>query len=131
MTRSVSSWRRLVGCITAYAVAFQLALSGLVIVSHVALAAQGSEICSHATAGGDPSGQPPGDPAACPCGPACTMPACAAMIGLPPAATAITLSVAATPPRALRFGGTLGLPRPMAERPQNPRAPPGPDALAA
>ena len=71
--------RSIVALIAAYAIAMQTLLSAGVMLSHAAAAA---DICdAHNDAGGS-SGQPLGQGNDCPCGPACTMSACDAPVGV-------------------------------------------------
>jgi hypothetical protein len=113
----------LIGCLAAYTIAFQLALSGLLIVSHVT-AAQ-TEICAEHAASpvAEASGQPVDQHPVCPCGPACAIFACMALVGALPSRPRMAFALAgsqAPPCPALQ----LGAPRRAALGPHSARAPP-------
>ena len=130
-TRSRRGLRSLIGCFAAYAIAMQVAMSGFLVVSCLALGAvASSEICAeHGSAGGDSSGQ--SGYLICPCGPACVMSTCAAMVAAPVISTGIpepTSDIASPLPA---FGFERVSPTPASKGPHCPRAPPPPDVLAA
>jgi hypothetical protein len=121
--------RSLIGCFAAYAIAIQVAMSGFLVISCFASGAIApNEICAeHGSATGDGhSGY-----VVCPCGPACVMSACAAMVATPVASAGIlqpTNDIASPLPRfgLEQVSNTLDR-----KGPHCPRAPPTPDALSA
>jgi hypothetical protein len=128
--RSRRGLRSLIGCFAAYTIALQVAMSGFLVVSCLASGAvASSEICAeHGSAGGDSSGQ--SRYLICPCGPACVMSACAAVVGTPVISARIlqpTNDIASPLPG---FGFERVSPTPASKGPHCPRAPPPPDALA-
>ncbi len=72
----------MIAMIAAYAIALQALLSGGAIVAHAAAALQASTICATNGGANDAGGEPIGHQTDCPCGPACTMAACDAPMGL-------------------------------------------------
>jgi hypothetical protein len=118
-------WRGVVGCSLASAMALQLILSGLVVVSSIALlsAAPRAEHCV-TSSGEDESALPGNRHAACRCGPACTMSACATIVGGLQAKATIAWPTTASAVRAAPLDPRATLPRAMAEGPHSPRAPP-------
>jgi hypothetical protein len=123
--------RSLIGCFAAYAIAVQVAMSGFLVISCLASGAvASSEICAeHGSAGGDGSRQ--SRYLICPCGPACVMSTCAAMVGTPVISAGIlgpTSDIASPLPG---FGFEWVSPTPASKGPHCPRAPPPPDVLAA
>ena len=127
--RSRQALRSLTACFAAYVIALQMAISGFAVISCVASGAVApSEICAeHGSAGGDASGQ--GGHLVCPCGPACVMSTCAAMLGTPVVSTAILRPSSAITP--LRFSLQPAFSTPVSKGPHCPRAPPLPDVLAS
>ena len=87
-TRTVWALRTMVGCLAAYAVALQIAVSGLVAISWLQSLTPLNDavICSEHPS---ETGHPPSDNGSCPCGPACTMSGCAVIIGS--GATSVTI----------------------------------------
>jgi hypothetical protein len=131
-TRSGRVWRGLIGCVTAYVIALQLALSGLAAISSLVSSslAQAAENCAdHVSAGDDASGQPSGHHTTCPCGAACAMSGCAA--ALDTAVAAIAWRVDAGSSLVPRLNPAPVPAKAMAKGPHNPRAPPRADVLAA
>lgn len=129
--RSRRGLRSLIGCFAAYAVAMQVAVSGFLVISCLASGAVAStEICAdHGSAGGDASGQ--SGYLICPCGPACVMSTCAAMLGTPVTSAQIpgpTSDIATPLPP---FGLERVSPTPARKGCHCPRAPPPPDTLSA
>jgi hypothetical protein len=123
--------RSLIGCFAAYTIAMQVAMSGFLVVSCFASGAVApSEICAeHGSAAGNASGQ--SGYLVCPCGPACVMSTCAAMVGTPVTSAGIlrpTNEIASALPR---FGLERVSPTPARKGPHYPRAPPTSDALPA
>jgi hypothetical protein len=118
--------RQLTSCIAAYAIALQMAFSGLIVTAHmVADASELSPICRSAVETGRGEGQPPHQDTLCPCGPACTMAGCGVAVGNSSPASAIVWRLSATRQPGRQQPGLCTLPRrDMAGRPQNPRAPP-------
>jgi hypothetical protein len=129
--RSRRGLRSLIGCFAAYAIAMQVAMSGFVVISCFASGAvAASEICAeHGSAGGDASGQ--SGYLICPCGPACVMSMCAAIVGAPVTSAGILQPTSDIAPSLPRFGLDRVSPTPASKGPHCPRAPPLPDALSA
>jgi hypothetical protein len=118
-------WRGFVGCGLAYVMALQLILSGLVVVSSIIVpsATHSAEHC--VTSSGDDDSTSPGDHhAACRCGPACTMSACATIAGGLQAKATIAWPTTAAALQAAPLDPRATLPRAKAEGPHNARAPP-------
>jgi hypothetical protein len=126
--RSRRALRSLIGCFAAYVIALQVATSGFVVISCLAAGAMApSEVCAeHGPVGGDASGQ--GGHPVCPCGPACVMSTCAAMLATPVDSTAFVRPTRAIAPPCFGFEPVSS--RPTSKGPHCPRAPP-PGALAA
>ena len=129
--RSRRGLRSLIGCFAAYAIAMQVAMSGFLVISCFASGAlASSEICAeHGSAGGDGSGQ--SGYLICPCGPACVMSTCAAMVGTPVISAGILGPTSDITSPLPGFGFERVLPPPASKGPHCPRAPPPPDVLAA
>jgi hypothetical protein len=126
--RSRRVLRSLIGCFAAYVIALQVAISGFAVISCLAAGAVApSEVCTeHGPVGGDASGER-GHPV-CPCGPACVMLTCAAMVGPPVDSAAFMRPTKVLAPP--RFGLEPVSSRPASKGPHCPRAPP-PGVLAA
>jgi len=124
--------RSLIGCLAAYAVTLQVAVSGLLAIASLTSAHPvPTEICSERPSGAGHASGDGGHHFVYPCGPACLMSTCAAMLGATVAASTLV-----RPPST----GALPVPRfarqrvssdPAGKGPHCPRAPPRPDILAA
>ena len=118
-------WRGFIGCAVAYGMALQLVLSGLVVVSSLTWlsAAQMAEHCVALSA--DDASALPGDRhPTCPCGPACSMAAGAAIVAGSQAKATLAWRTPGASSQATRLDPRATLPRAMAEGPHSPRAPP-------
>jgi hypothetical protein len=129
--RSRRGLRSLIGCFMAYAIAMQVAMAGFLVISCVVSGAvTSSEICAkHGPAGGDASGQ--SGYLMCPCGPACVMSTCAAMVGSSVSSARILHPTSDIAPPPLGFGFAQVSPTRASKGRHCPRAPPPPDVLAA
>jgi hypothetical protein len=116
--------RSIIAVIAAYAIALQALLTGGAIVAHAAAAVQASDICAADSHTDNSAGDPIGHQTDCPCGAACTMAACDALLGLIDGA-GITVIRAAVPGVKLEpnIRSRLALTE-AAGRSNLPRAPP-------
>jgi hypothetical protein len=123
--------RSLIGCFAAYAIAVQMAMSGFLVISCVASGAvASSEICAqHGPTGGDGSGE--SGYLICPCGPACVMSTCAAVVGTPVISAGILGPTSDIGSPLPGFGFERVSSAPASKGPHCPRAPPPSDVLAA
>jgi hypothetical protein len=123
-------WRGFVGCAIAYGMALQLIPSGLVVVSSITLlsAAHSAEHCV-TSSGDDASVLPSNHHPTCRCGPGRAMLACATIVGGLQAKATIAWRTTAASTWAGHLDPRASLPRAMAGRAAQPRAPQWPNPL--